>query len=243
MVYRALASITLLAVGVLAQPPEDPRPAFEVAAVKPTPSARFGDTSLGPYGTNRYTATNVTLDFLVQIAYGISDYQISGVEKLGSEHYEISAKAEDGVLLTDDHLRPRLQRLLEERFKLVTHREQKEYDGYALVVAKGGPRLRPNAGVSEIGTINPGRLRIMNASLAGFAGCLRSPAGRPVIDKTGIRGTYDFILSYARDGDTESPLPSLFTALQEQYGLRLEKSKVPLEIRVIDQVEKVPSEN
>ena len=78
---------------------------------------------------------------------------------------------------------------------------------------------------------------ILNASLAGFAGCLRSPAGRPVIDKTGIRGTYDFILSYARDGDTESPLPSLFTALQEQYGLRLEKSKVPLEIRVIDEVE------
>jgi uncharacterized protein (TIGR03435 family) len=83
----------------------------------------------------------------------------------------------------------------------------------------------------------------MNQTLAGFAGSLRSPAGRPVIDRTGIQGNYDFTLSYARDGDTVSQLPSLFTALQEQYGLRLEKAKVPLEILVIDQVEKVPSEN
>jgi uncharacterized protein (TIGR03435 family) len=166
-----------------------------------------------------------------------------GMEKLGSEHYEFSAKAEDGVLLTLDQLQPRLRRLLEERFRLATHREQKEYDGYALVVAKSGPRLKPTTGSSENGVIYPGGLRIMNSTLAGFAGSLRSPAGRPVIDKTGVTGNYDFTLSYAHDGDTDSPLPSLFTALQEQYGLRLEKAKVPLEILVIDRVEKVPSEN
>jgi uncharacterized protein (TIGR03435 family) len=243
IVFRSLASFTIFTVGIWAQSAADPRPAFEVASVKPTPPGNFGNTSWSPYGTNRYAATNATLELLVQLAYGMPSDQISGFEKLGSEHYDVSVKAEDGVLLTLDQLQPRIQRLLEERFKLATHREQKEYDGYALVVAKGGPRLKPTAGVSENGMIYPGGLRLMNTTLAGFAGSLRSPAGRPVIDKTGIRGNYDFTLSYARDGDADSTLPSLFTALQEQFGLRLESSKVPLEVLVIDQVEKVPSEN
>jgi uncharacterized protein (TIGR03435 family) len=233
----ALASLALFTLNVWAQP------AFEVASVKLTPPGSLGYTSWSPYGTNRYAASNATLEGLVQLAYGISREQISGIEKLGSEHYEISVKAEDGVLLTLDQLQPRFRRLLEERFKLAAHRGQKEYDGYALSVAKGGPRLKPTAGSSENGMIYPGGMRILNSTLAAFAGSLRSPAGRPVIDKTGITGNYDFTLSYARDGDTDSPLPSLFTALQEQYGLRLEKAKVPLEILVIDRVEKVPSEN
>jgi uncharacterized protein (TIGR03435 family) len=243
MVGSGLASLTLFTLGVLGQARAEPYPTFEVASVRPTPTGSFGDTSWGPYGTNRYTATNATLDFLIQIAYGIPRDQISGIEKLGSEHYEVNAKAEDGVLLTSEQLRPRLQRLLVERFKLATHREQREFDGYALVVAKGGPRLEPTAGVSENGMIYPGGLRLMNATLVGFAGSLRSPAGRLVIDKTDIKGNYDFTLSYARDEGVESRLPSLFTALQEQYGLRLEKAKVALDILVIDQVEKVPSEN
>ena len=83
----------------------------------------------------------------------------------------------------------------------------------------------------------------MNRSLDDFAAELRSPAGRPVVDKTGIQGKYDFVLSYAREGDKESPDPSFFTALQERYGLKLQKSKVRLDILVVDQVEKVPSDN
>jgi hypothetical protein len=129
---------------------------MEVASVKLTPSGSFGYTSWSPYGRNRYGASNATLHFLIQLAYGIPLDQISGIEKLGSEHYEISAKAEDGVLLALDQLQPRLQRLLVERFKLATHRDQKEYDGYALVVARGGPRLKSTAGVSENGMIYPG---------------------------------------------------------------------------------------
>jgi|SRR5579863_133021 len=240
---RVVTWLPFFTLGVWAQSPPELLPAFEVASVKLTPPGSLGYTSWSPYGTNRYAASNATLDFLVQLAYGMPLDQISGVEKLGSEHYEISVKAKDGVLLTLDQLQPRLRRLLAERFRLAAHRAQKEYDGYALVVARGGPKLKPGAGVSENGTIYPGGLRIMNSTLAGFAGSLRSPAGRPVIDKTGIAGNYDFTLSYARDGDTDSPLPSLFTALQEEYGLRLEKAKVPLEILVIDRVERVPSEN
>jgi uncharacterized protein (TIGR03435 family) len=243
MVFRAIASLAIFTAGVSAQSQPDRRPDFEVASVKMTPSGSLGNTSWSPYGTNRYTATNATLDFLVQIAYGITLSQISGIEKLGWEHYDVSAKAEDGLLLTPDELRPRLQRLLEQRFKLMSHREQKEFDGYALVIAKGGPKLKPTAGVSENGMIYPGGLRIMNQQLGGLAGALRSPADRPVVDKTGIDGNYDFTLSYAQDDDASSSLPSLFTALQEKFGLRLESSKVSLEILVIDRAEKIPAEN
>ncbi len=83
----------------------------------------------------------------------------------------------------------------------------------------------------------------MNLPLSAFATSLRSPAGRPVVDRTGIPGNYDFSLSYARDGDTDSSLPSFFTALQEQFGLKLEPAKAPLEIVVIDHVERVPTDN
>jgi uncharacterized protein (TIGR03435 family) len=73
--------------------------------------------------------------------------RISGFEKPGSEHYNLSAKPEDGVLLTRDQLAPRLRQLLEERFRLTTHRDRKEYDGYALVLAKGGRSFTPARGV------------------------------------------------------------------------------------------------
>lgn len=241
MSFRVLLLLTLPTFGVWAQSPPAP-PAFEVASVRFGPD-RDGNTSFSPFGGNRYTAINATLEFLVQLAYGVPYEQIAGVEKLGSGRYDVNVKAEDGVTLTYGQLKPRLQRLLEQRFKLVVHRAMKEFDGYALVIAKGGPKLRPTAGTSEQGVIYPGGLRLMNLPLDGFAGSLRSPAGRPVVDKTGIHGNYDFSLSYAREGDAESPLPSFFTALQEEYGLKLETTKVPLEIVVIDRVEKIPTEN
>jgi uncharacterized protein (TIGR03435 family) len=243
MLRRVVTLLTMGAAALLGQSSPEPLPAFEAASVRLTPPASLGYTTFSPYGTGRYTATNATLDSLVQIAYGVPYQQISGIEKLGSEHYDLTAKAEDGVLLTYEQLQPRLRRLLEERFKLAIHRERKDFDGYALVVAKAGPKLQPTTGSSESGAIYPGGLRVMNMPLSSFAGVLRSPAGRPVIDKTGIAGSYDFTLAYARDGDTDSALPSFFTALQEQFGLKLEAAKVPLEVVVIDRVEKVPDEN
>ena len=236
---RLAVWLTVLAVLGWAQP----QPAFEVASVKITPQSTFGYTSWGPSGTNRYAVSNATLNYLIQIAYGVNFYQILGKEKLGDRHYEISAKAEDGVLLTSDQLRPRLQRLLEQRFKLATHPEQGDLDGYALVVANGGAKLKPTAGSTENGVIYPGGLRIFNQTLDGFAASLRSPAGRPVADKTGIASRYDFELRYARDDDPSPTLPSLFTALQEQFGLKLEKSRVTMEVLVIDSVHQVPTEN
>ena len=91
--------------------------------------------------------------------------------------------------------------------------------------------------------IYAGGLQIFNASMDSPAGALRSPAGRPVIDKTGIQGKYDFTLKYARDSDTASAQPSLFTALEEQFGLKLESQKISIEVLVVDQAEKIPANN
>lgn len=125
------------------------RQSFEVASVRLTPKENLGYMSFGPSGTNRYTLTNAGLSVLVQVAYGIPFDQISGIEKLSDEHFNVTAKAEDGVILTSEQLQPRMRQLLEQRFKLAAHTETKDFDGYALVVAKGGPKLKPPRGPQE----------------------------------------------------------------------------------------------
>jgi uncharacterized protein (TIGR03435 family) len=243
LILRALSLTTLLASVCLAQPETSRPPEFEAASIRITAPAQFGYFKPGQYGTNRYTATNATLDFLVQLAYGVPFQQISGSDRLGTEHYDLAVKAEDGVTLTYPALQPRLRRLLEQRFHLAVHKDEKEFDGYALTVAKGGPKLKPAAGSPEPGSIYPGGLRLKNMSLAGFASLIRSTAGSPVEDRSGIAGNYDFEMKFARDDDKDSPLPSFPTALREMFGLRLEKAKVKLEVVVIDHVDKVPTEN
>jgi uncharacterized protein (TIGR03435 family) len=230
----------LAAVAVGAQAP----PAFEAASVKIRPGSS-GLTDISPYGTGRFTASNAPLDLIIQIAFGVGSNRLEGGPGwLKVERYDVVAKAEEGVLLTPEHLRPRLQALLEQRFKLATHRQTRLVDGYALVPAKGGPKLKPAVGELKPGGIYPGGMRFDNISVAGFAGWLSYPVGRPVVDQTGLAGNYDVIVEYARDGSTDSPLPSIFTALQEQLGLKLEPLKqVPVEMLVVDHVERVPTEN
>jgi uncharacterized protein (TIGR03435 family) len=229
----------LLALAALPAQSQSPPPAFEAASVKQTPRASLGFTNISPYGTDRFTATNAELYLLVQIAFNVTPDRISGIEKLGDGHYDISAKAKGDLKLTYEEVQPRLQRLLAERFKLATHRETKEMDGYVLVVATGGPKLKASAGVAQQGVIYPGGLRFPHIGMDGFAAMLATPVGRPVIDKTGVAGMYQIELKYAPD----SSLPSLLTALDEQLGLKLEPQKVPVEMLVIDRVEKIPTEN
>jgi uncharacterized protein (TIGR03435 family) len=232
----------LLMIGLIAMPQSQTQsqtkiaelPSFEVASVRLTPAASLGYTSVSPYGTPRFTATNVTLDLLVEMAFEVRRDQISGIEKLGSEHYDIAAKSEGDVSLTYLQLKPRLQQLLAQRFRLAIHRETKDFDGYALVVGKGGLKLKPSTGASAQGVIFSRGLRLPNASTDALAATLASPTGRPVLNKTGIQGNFDVQLDYAPDGAADSPLPSIFTALQEQLGLKLEAQKVPVEMLVID---------
>jgi uncharacterized protein (TIGR03435 family) len=244
--------VRLLVIGVVATPQIRAQsqakatslPSFEVASVKVTPADSLGYTSISPFGSARFTATNVTLELLIEMAFGVEASKISGEPGwLGSDHYDVSAKAEGEQGLAYEQWKPRLQQLLAQRFKLAIHHEMKDSQGYALVVAKGGPKLQKSAGPAAQGYILPGGLRASNASLDSLASMLASPTGRPVVNKTKIKGTYDIQLNYAPEGAADSPLPSIFTALQEQLGLKLEALKAPVEMLVIDHVERVPTEN
>jgi len=219
-------------------------PEFETAVVKISPAHGSGLTSMGPYGTDRFTITNAPLGLLLQIAFSVQPYQLAGEPKWTDfERYDVTAKAEDGVKLTSGKLQPRLQRLLAQRLKLTVHRETKDFSGFELVAAEGGPKLKESAADnSEEGEVYPGGMRLPHASLDWLASMLTGPAGRPVVNKTGISGSYDIELTYGKD-ERDTAAPSIFTALQEQLGLKLDAQKVAVEMLVIDRVDRVPAGN
>ncbi len=235
---RQLIGLFAIAAAALSQP------SFEVASVRIIPPDKAGYTSISPSGTGTFTATNVTLEVLIGMAYGINSNLVSGKQNwLESQQYDVSAKPEGAQGLTYEQLRPMLQKLLEDRFKLKIHRETKDSPGYALVIAKDGPKLQATKGGQPKPMILKNGLRADNVTMATFAWMLSRPAGREVVDKTGLQGKFDFKLDYAPEGATDSSLPSIFTALQEQLGLKLTPQKVPVEILVIDSVERLPAEN
>jgi uncharacterized protein (TIGR03435 family) len=237
---------------------------FEVASVKPSdPSARGSQMGLSPGGL--FTAKNATLKSLIQQAWDVRDFQISGGPGwLDTEGYDIEAKG-DGPGVPEDEMRkmPEAQRnrmeqefllrvrtLLADRFQLKVHRETKELPVYALIVAKGGPKIHP---ATEDGSPGGG-LRTSRGSagveitgkkvlLASLVRRLSDQVSRTVLDKTGLKGSYDFKLTFAPDrgpgqppGDSDGP--SIFTAVQEQLGLKLDAQKGPVEVLVIDSVQK-----
>ena len=211
--------------------------AFEVASVKVT---SMGDFSISPYGLERFSIRSASLTLLISFAYGVSDQQISGGPGWrNSEYYDVAAKAEDGVRLTYDELQPRLQALLVQRFKLAAHREMKQLPGYALVVAPAGARLkRSETETATLASVLPGGLRAPSISMDSFAGMLARAVGRPVVNGTGLDGHYEIAIDYAPEAVADSSLPSVFTALQEQLGLRLQSQVLPVESLVIDHAER-----
>jgi uncharacterized protein (TIGR03435 family) len=238
MNFRCAA--VLLAIGLAASA----QPAFEVASVKPTPRGSIGYTSISPSGAGTFTATNVTMEFLIALAFGFDSDRIYGKQNwLSSEHYDVSAKPEGDRGLSYEQLRPMLQHLLADRFKLSVHREMKDSQGYALTVTKGGPKLQVTKGGPSKPVILKAGLRADNISLGTFVALLARPVGRQVVDKTAITGSFDITLDYAPEGVDDTSLPSIFTALQEQLGLKLTPQKIPVETLVIDHVERIPSEN
>lgn len=139
-----------------------------------------------------------------------------------------------------------LQNLLAQRFHLAAHREVKEVNGYTLLVANGGPKLEASKGGAANGHIGPDGLTARNVPLSALAAILMHTVGAHIVDHTGLKGSYDIHLSFAPDASltaTDSALPSVFTALQEQLGLKLVAQKVPVEMLVIDRMEKIPTEN
>ena len=231
------ALISISAFGQSAAAPET----FESASVTPSKSAvRMGGVRIQAAGL---TGTNLTLKQLLVFAHGLHGSQFSGPDWIGTEGYDFTAKAKSPATRTQ--LRQMLQALLEDRFKMTSHRETRELPAYSLVVAEGGPKLGGpkeqeafKAAFAGKSPFKPGiSAMYTNKDLPGFAEYLGKPLDRPVLDKTGIEGRYWFQLEW--EGGPESVgLESLLTALPEQLGLELEENRGPLEVVVIDQVER-----
>lgn len=217
---------------------------FEAAAIHPDFSGNEGSViDLEPAG--RLTVTNSTLKTLIRAAYGVQNDQIIGGPKwLDTDRYDIEAKTSGPV--PQNRERPLMQNLLTDRFKLRVHRESRELTVYLLEVAKNGPLFRKNTSGSGSIHTNHGRgknqISVTGISIGQFAGMLAKEMGRGIIDKTGLRGNYDFSLEWDPDQIAGSPVPSVFAALQEQMGLKLESQKATVDVLVIDSAEKA-SEN
>jgi uncharacterized protein (TIGR03435 family) len=232
---------------------------FEVASVKPSdPNARGSSTGIAPGGVFR--GRNVTLKGLLRQVYDVTDFEISGGPAwIDTQGYDIEAKGngpavseEDLMKMTEDQqkqfraqMQARVRALLAERFQLKLHRETKELPVYALIVAKGGPKFRastegpgPRIGFSmSRNAQGKEEITASRQTMATLVRNLWSQVGRPVLDKTGLAGNFDFKVAFAVElSDTEGP--SVFTAFEEQLGLKLEPQKGPVQVLVIDSVEK-----
>jgi uncharacterized protein (TIGR03435 family) len=242
---------------------QQPRPSFEVASVKPgDPNNRQVCVCFEPPG--RFVGINVTLKMLIGDAYNLRNHQISGGPNwLDSAKFDIEGKVPGATPIPAGLdgppriLRLMEQSLLEERFKLAVHRETREEQVYELVVDRGGPKLKEAAdtpgGPQGIGFNGRGHLTGTAAHMMLFVNELSQLLGRTVIDKTGLTGKYDFTLKwtpdpgmlpgFVADGPDAPPPPdpngpSIFTAMQEDLGLKLQAAKGPVEIIVIDHAEK-----
>lgn len=227
---------------------------FEVASIRPSPPGTRGTyVNLPPPG-REFTTKNVPLATLIQVAYHIQDYQLSGGPGwMASDPFDIAAKADHDVDRAE--IRRMIQALLADRFKLTVRRETKELPVYDLVVAKSGSKL-PESREGDGGfRWGGGRINGRMVSMTDFVEVLSASMGRPVLDRTALTGRYDVKLQWTPEhfvshegpGVKNEPQPdpdgpSIFTAIQEQLGLKLEARKGPVETIVVERAEK-PSEN
>jgi uncharacterized protein (TIGR03435 family) len=257
------------------------KPSFEVASVKPS-TAGDNRVAMRIQPGGRFIVTNATLKMIIVSAYNVRDYQISGGPGwITTDRWNIEGKAEEGSIpartgppdpTVPDPLMLMTQSLLEDRFQLKMHRETREAPIYELVLAKAGSKMKLSANQEPVATtpdapqrggpppgmmrLNPGgNLEGNGVAISLLARMLSEQpiTGRPVIDKTGLKGLYDFMLEWTPEAvmpglpappspSADTSGPSLFTALQEQLGLKLESAKGPTEFLVIDSVGR-PAEN
>jgi uncharacterized protein (TIGR03435 family) len=245
-----LLSLFLVVAGTLCQgqQPQLSQPTeFDVASVKPNLSDSRSSSTNTAHG--RLTYTNVSLRRLIQSAFGVNDFQIvGGPGWLGTDKFDIEAKADVSAVTGHVDYGPMLQALLKDRFQLKFHRETRELPVYSLVTAKGAPKLNLHTGDEGASTSTShgsGKADLVatRVSMAGLAERLGRELGSVVLDNTGLKAAeYDVKLEWSPDPTPDSTAPSLFTALQEQLGLKLEATKGPVEVVVVESAEK-PSAN
>jgi len=272
VLFLALLCATVVCGGAAAQDKVTPAgagakaPAYDVISIKPNKSGS-GGMSIN-VNNDSFSAENVSLKGLLINAYNVKDYLISGLTGwANSAHFDVKAKIVDMDAdalekLTEEQRQAMLQQLLADRFQMKVHLQTEVLPIYEMVIAKGGPKI---TAVEPVGPdrdadksrnfkgMGRGSIRVSNTEmtahdvpLESLTYSLSGRLNRTVVDKTGLQGKYDIWLTWSPDdGSTaasDSSAPSLFTALQEQLGLKLQPAKGPVDTLVVDHVE-MPSEN
>jgi uncharacterized protein (TIGR03435 family) len=239
--------------------PADADPVFEVASIKPTnPGERGGGIRMQG---RQFTATNLSVSNLILIAYRIHSRQLIGApDWIEKDRYDILGKPDVEGQPNSRQMRALFQKLLADRFGMKFHREKMELSVYTIVTGKAGAKLTASEEDPKRDPLmffyGPGKVVAKNATITDFAELLQGGVlDRPVVDRTGLAGRYDFGLIYrpdqplAGDRGDKSPAPSdqdalqdIYGAVQQQLGLRLEATKTPVDVIVVDHLEK-PSEN
>jgi len=256
-----IAALILSVPTIFAQPPAA-RPAFdafEVATVKPVEGGPNSNRFIRMDGTHRFIETNYTLKLLIAAAYNMNPETISGGPGwIESDRFDITAITPGEVQPTHDEQMKMLRALLTDRFKLTFHREPKVFSIYEMQVAnpRAGPKFKPSTTPADqapqlVGIANPEHIHMpaRNATMGDFVSLLqRAILDRPVVDKTGLTGRFDFDLDWAPDdsqfsGDVkaasaDSPSPPFFTAIQQQLGLRLVATRGQVNAIVADNAER-----
>jgi uncharacterized protein (TIGR03435 family) len=242
--------------------PADADPSFEVATIKPNDSGATSMQGLTVNGRDFRTSASSLLD-LIAFSYEVQAKQIVGAPEWASrDRYDINAVPDVDGAPNPAQVRTMIRKLLADRFQLKFHREQKEMPAFVLTVAKGGEKIAPTEMKGPLPGIGMGpakgglSMMVRNGTLNDFTGFLQTIVlDRPVVDHTGLKGKYDFTVTFLPD-ETEfngrSPIPKLadgveaapglFEALQQQDGLKLSAEKTNVEVLVLDKVEK-PSAN
>jgi uncharacterized protein (TIGR03435 family) len=251
----ARAGLVLLLLSLL--PPFFPRaaaqkPAFAVATIRPTTqSVKFEHDGTTEFAGNTLRMQDVTVATCLKLAYHIQDRQIAGPDWLQTERFDITAKADDSI--DEDTMNQMLQSLLADRFNLTFHREQRQMKVIVLTAVGSHPGLKPAIAQDA----KPFRQNSANGTVAKsmpigeFADFLSGPLQIPVVDHTGLAGKYDFVLDFTpylpdparnMDGTRPDTTAILKAAMQDELGIKMTGSTAPVEVLVIDHVEK-PSQN
>jgi uncharacterized protein (TIGR03435 family) len=213
---------------------------FDVVSIRPSRNAA-AESNLDSLPSGRLTATNITVGELVRLAYAVKDYQIERAPAwMATDGFDIAATGPPSR-----NEAARIRGMLEERFHLLVHHETKDGRVFHLVAAKGGPKLTPhNDGTGTRTRKGCGHLAGSRVTADAIATMLSREVERDVVNRTGLGGKFDFQLDWSPDtrvcpAEDDAPVrPSLYTAVEQQLGLKLEPARGPVEVLVIDRLER-----
>jgi uncharacterized protein (TIGR03435 family) len=294
-ITAAFAVAVVASIALVAQAPP-PHTEFEVASIKPSAPPGQGQVNVGVHIDGaRLSCTYLSLKDYIRVAYRIKEHQVVGPDWLASARFDIAATLPAGT--PREKVPDLLKTLLTDRFRMTTHQDSKEFPVYALVVAKGGPKMKesaidPDASGNEAGgrgavnvnasggrggvmvdlgngsffSFADNRIQAGKITMAGFVDSLARYVDLPVVDMTELKGNYDIKLEFSpedyrgmlirsavtagvalppevvKQALENSSGDSLFAAIQT-LGLKMERRKAPLEVIVIDKMDKLPSDN